>query len=257
MWTGDEIQCQFKSHQGGSEQLDMVDILRQGSPYAIPITIPNTQHDHRVRCLQYGVECSTGQTAHRGEVVSRGSFTPHKYYSCLSGTQCFAKHCQGITIQLKLDTVTAVTYINKLGGTHSHTLCQLAITIWEWCIQRNILLLAEHLPGKDNVAADQESSSMRDQCNWMLHPQVFNQIQVQMDLLQIDLFASRLTERLPFFYSWIPDPEAQGTDAFNQDWSQMRGFANPPWCLIACCLSQVRRQAASVVILTPLWPSQP
>ena len=53
------------------------------------------------------------------------------------------------------------------------------------------------------------------------------------------------------------NPEAQGTDAFCQDWSQMRGFANPPWCLIARCLSQVKRQVARVVMVTPLWTSQP
>ena len=58
------------------------------------------------------------------------------------------------------------------------------------------------------------------------------------------------------FYSWKPDPEAQGMDAFNQDWSQKRGFANPPWCLIARCLSQVKRQVARVVMITPLWASQ-
>lgn len=31
-------------------------------------------------------------------------------------------------------------------------------------------------------------------------------------------------KELPTFYSWRTDPEAQGTDAFNQDWSKMRGF---------------------------------
>ena len=37
----------------------------------------------------------------------------------------------------------------------------------------------------------------------------------------------------------------------------MRGFANPPWCLIVRCLSQVKRQVARVVMVTPLWTSQP
>ena len=117
--------------------------------------------------------------------------------------------------------------------------------------------MAEHLPGKDNLVADQESRSMKDRSNWMLNPLVFNQIQFQMGPLEIDLFASRLTKQLPQFYSWRPDPEAQGTDAFNQDWSKMRGFANPPWCLIGRCLSQVKRQVARIVMFTPLWISQP
>lgn len=74
--------------------------------------------------------------------------------------QSFAKHSHNITIQLRLDSATAVTYINKLGGNHSSLLWQLALTIWDWCIQREIFLLAEHLPGKDNALADQESRSM-------------------------------------------------------------------------------------------------
>ena len=75
--------------------------------------------------------------------------------------------------------------------------------------------------------------------------------------LQTDLFASRLTKQLPSFFSWRPDPEATVTNAFNQNWAQRRGFANPPWCLIARCLSQIKRQMARVVIITPLWASQP
>jgi len=37
----------------------------------------------------------------------------------------------------------------------------------------------------------------------------------------------------------------------------MREFANPPWCLIVHCLSQIKRQKARVVIITPQWASQP
>ena len=62
--------------------------------------------------------------------------------------------------------------------------------------------------------------------------------------LQIDLFASQLTKQLPTFYSWRADPEAQGTDAFDQDWSQMRGFAKPPWCLIAHCLESSKETSS-------------
>ena len=82
-----------------------------------------------------------------------------------------------ITIQLRLDDAMAVTYINKMDGTHSQVLCDLSIQIWEWSLQRFIFLSAEHLPGKENVIADEESSTMRDRCDWMLNPQVLNRIQ--------------------------------------------------------------------------------
>ena len=72
-----------------------------------------------------------------------------------------------------------------------------------------------------------------------------------------DLFASRLMRQLPRFFSWRPDSEAEGTDAFSQDWSIARSYTNPPWCLIACCLSQIKRQMARVMVITPLWNTQP
>ena len=115
---------------------------------------------------------------------------------------------------MKLDNVTVVAYINKLGGMHSRIICQLALRMWDWCIQRDIFLVAEQLPGRDNITADRESRSTRDRCDWMLNPQIFSQIQQQMGP---GLFASRLMKQLPNFYSWRPDPEAIAVDAFNQD----------------------------------------
>ena len=35
-----------------------------------------------------------------------------------------------------------------------------------------------------------------------------------------------------FFISWWPNPYAVATDAFLQDLSQIKGYANPPWSLI-------------------------
>ena len=55
---------------------------------------------------------------------------------------------------------------------------------------------------------------------------------------------------LPRLYSWRPDPEAENTDGFNQDWSTTQGFVNPPWCLIA---SQTKQQQARLIKITSLW----
>ena len=71
--------------------------------------------------------------------------------------KAFGKAWQNITVLLRMDNITAVTYmyINQKGGTVSQPLCQLALTIWTWCARRNISLLAEHLPGKLNWQADE------------------------------------------------------------------------------------------------------
>jgi len=157
------------------------------------------------------------------------------------------------TVLFHLDNVTAVTYINQKGGTTSALLCQLALTMWTWCVSRNIMLNAEHLPGHLNTIADHESRSIWDRCNWMLNQRVFQRTREKMGPLEVDLFASHLTKQLPQFYSWRADPEAVVTDAFMQDWSQHRGFANPPWCLIHRCLSKLKMQLA---LITPMWKTQ-
>ena len=50
-----------------------------------------------------------------------------------------------------MNNVTAVTHLSKMGGTHSLDLCQLDLSMWEWCLQQDIYLMAEHLPGKENL----------------------------------------------------------------------------------------------------------
>ena len=79
----------------------------------------------------------------------------------------------------------------------------------------------------------------------MLNQSTFHQIVTVMGTLEVDLFASRLTRQLPHFYSWRPDPEAEATDAFMQDWSAGRGYANSPWCLIPRCLTKVKLRTSS------------
>ena len=63
--------------------------------------------------------------------------------------------------------------------------------------ERYIPLKGVHLPGILNKVADMESRVMKDQCNWMINPSVFQQIQQSMGPLQIDIFVSWLTEQLP------------------------------------------------------------
>ena len=50
-------------------------------------------------------------------------------------------------VQFAIDNQTAVTYINKLGGTHSHQLSLLAIELWHFALKMNLTLSAVYVPG--------------------------------------------------------------------------------------------------------------
>ena len=131
-----------------------------------------------------------------GQSHTRGVWSPEEVYHYINYLEllvaflvikAFGKTWQNTTVLLRLDNVIAVSYINRKGGTVSKALCQLAITIWTWCVERNITLQAEHLPGQLNSQAGQESRTVRDHCDWKLKQSVFHQIQAAMGPLEVDL----------------------------------------------------------------------
>ena len=169
----------------------------------------------------------------------------------------FAKGVGKVHILLLMDSVSAVSYINKLGGTHSLVLNSLAHDLWTWCLNNQVSLIAQHIPGVTNTQADWESRVFQDSSDWKLNPQMFAAINKLWGPFEIDLFASHLTKQLPKFVSWKPDPEALGTDAFTVDWNKWKGYAFPPFSMIGRCLRQVQvQQVVELVIVTPVWPAQ-
>lgn len=170
--------------------------------------------------------------------------------------KAFAKECQQITILLLTDNISVVAHINTMGGTKSQLLTSQVKDLWAWCLQRQISVTAQHLPGLDNVTADYLSRHLTDRTDWMLDPSIFQCLETIWGPLQVDLFATRFTRQLHRFYSWRPDPEAEATDALVQSWSNIRGYAHPPWCLISRVLLKVRSDKATTVLITPLWHTQ-
>ena len=65
----------------------------------------------------------------------------------------------------------------------------MARDLWMWCLQRDIHLAAQHLPGKLNVIADAESRALFDHTDWIIQLSVFRKIDRRMGILQVDLFA--------------------------------------------------------------------
>ena len=169
----------------------------------------------------------------------------------------FLKHNRRISVLLRMDNTTAVAYINNLGGTVSKELVDLAKNLWMWCLERNINITAQHLPGIQNHIADAESRTMVDRSDWKLNPILFRKIVQYYGPIEVDLFASRLTAQCPVYFSWRPDPYATATDAFLQNWEGKHGYANPPWNLMGRVLSQVQRQQACIVLVAPVWKTQP
>jgi len=159
---------------------------------------PRPQNDNRERFLNGGLGCPLQWGECRRSVESIRSVSPHK----LSGTssRLLCDHMlrkTNIHIQLLMDNVTALTLINKMGGTKSRALTSLSHNLWQWCLQRQITVSATHIPGILNVNADRESRHHLDSSDWKLCPVVFQTLQNLWGPLELDLFTSRLTNQLP------------------------------------------------------------
>ena len=98
----------------------------------------------------------------------------------------------------------------------SLVLSSLAFDLWQWCLERSITVLAQHLPGCLNITPDYESWANPDYSDWQLDPLVFQQLNKKWGPVVIDLFATRLSQ-LPKFVSCKPDPVAEAVDAFTLD----------------------------------------
>jgi hypothetical protein len=175
--------------------------------------------------------------------------------AALKALECFTASSKDLTVELFLDNTTAVSYVNKLGGSRSSRLCSIALRIARWCEGRNIELFAVYLPGSDNVIADAESRRQLSSADWKLAPRAFKSIQ-QRWKVKVDLFASEWNAQLPKYVSWFPQPGAWKTEAFSFSWTNLEGYAFPPFNLIPNCLSKVRQDQASLILVTPYWPSQ-
>jgi len=158
--------------------------------------------------------------------------------AAMFAVKAFAKDKRNI---LKMDNKTALFYVNRMGGTCSPVLSRLAIQLWQWCLERNLSITAEHLPGVDNCVADEESRMIQSTAEWQLHQTIFQQILTTLGSCNMDLFATRHNTQ---FVSWRPDPEAvpssspgpigKAMPSYPSAWSadvSRSGRTRPPWYL--------------------------
>ena len=172
------------------------------------------------------------------------------------GLKAFFSSQENCHILIHSDNRTAISYLNKLGGTHSEKLCSLAVELWCWCLEKGITIEATHIAGVNNSEADFESRRGFETCDWKLLPSVFQTLESFFGSFDIDLFAARHNAQIPRFCSWLLDPEAETIDAFSRNWSDLYGYAFPPFILINRVLSKVTQDKATIVLIAPLWPAQ-
>ena len=133
----------------------------------------------------------------------------------------------------------------------------LSVGLWEYCLEKGLHISAAHIPGKHNILADTASRVFHDAAEWMLSPQVFQEITCQFGKPEIDLFTSRLNKQVPIYESWKPDPESAFIDAMLISWSNKFIYLFPPFSMIWPALSKLEKDKVErAIFVTPRWSTQ-
>ena len=170
--------------------------------------------------------------------------------------QTFSPDIQGKSVQIMCDNVTAVAYINNLGGP-GPLLTELAEAIWALVWEQGLTLQARHLAGATNVWADY-LSRLPLHYEWKLHPALFSMIDNAWGYHTVDRFACLATTQLPRYNSRYHDPMSEGVDALaQQNWGSENNYVNPPFRLINKVLDIVVAQQAVATLIAPKWPNKP
>ena len=174
----------------------------------------------------------------------------------LFGLNALCEHMSGAHILVRTDNSTTVSYLTLMGGSKSVSCNMVAREIWLWCIARKIWLTVSHIPGVENVDADEESRNFNDKTEWKLCSEVFKSISDILGKPHIDLFASRLNCQLNRYVSWRPDPGATFINAFTCDWALEYNYIFPPFSLIGRVLKKLKEDQGQAILVIPYWPTQ-
>ena len=91
----------------------------------------------------------------------------------------------------------------------------------------------------------------------MLHPGVFQELNVKWGPFDMDLFAAHHNAQLSRFFSYRLDPLAEAVDALNQTWTAMHPYAFPQFILLGRVLQKIwREKIHQAVLIAPIWPNQ-
>lgn len=168
-----------------------------------------------------------------------------------------AKNSSNGQVLLRVDNTVAISYINRMGGTHAPELNKLARDIWQWAEHRGLMLRASYIKSKDNVRADYLSRFSNLDTEWSLSLKAFRYLVSNFGSPEIDLFATFDNKKCNKYVSRFPEAHALVTDAFTISWGKFFLYAFPPFSIILRVLEKIVQDEALGILVVPDAPSQP
>ena len=85
---------------------------------------------------------------------------------------------------------------------------------------------------------------------------IFDYANHQFGRPEIDMFSSRVTNQIPVYASWLPDPKSSFIDAFTINWNNIFIYVFPPYSIIWRMLQKIQKECKKAIIIVPLWTTQ-
>jgi hypothetical protein len=170
----------------------------------------------------------------------------------------FQTSLQKKSVLLMLDNATVVAYLHNQGGTKSIPLYRVSKEILLFAHRLHMVLQVKHIPGERNALAD--LLSRKDKVihtEWTLKQSVVDAIFGAWGKPNLDLFATRLNNRLPVWVSPMADPQAVGVDALSMSWKGMFAYAFPTFVILGKVFEKaLKDHPCELILVAPKWPNQ-
>jgi hypothetical protein len=191
-----------------------------------------------------------GWGAHKNDMEISGTWTQEEsslHINCLElkaiikALHTWITFLKGLQVMIATDN-SVVSYINKQGGTHSHTLLSHTQELLLWVDTHNITLRACHIPGRFNVIADRLSRHHQVLTSeWQLQPMILYRIFSLWGIPHVDMFDTVYNAQLPVFVSPIPDPRAMAVDALSLSWEGRWMYMFPPFPILNLVMRKLNK----------------
>ena len=164
----------------------------------------------------------------------------------------------GEKVSLAVDNSVAFSYLHKGGGKLSH-LNHYMRDLWQWCMERNILLEVKLVKSAEDQADCFTRQGLdRDDCT--LDRGLFLHLSTLLSrwvVPTLDMFSSPGNKQLDHFVSRHPHWEASLVDALHCPLDQVHHcYANPPWTIIQQWLIRLWENPHLVCMtIVPYWVS--
>ena len=158
-------------------------------------------------------------------------------------------------VLVRSDNTTAVSVISKMGTMKDKRRDVISRRIWDLIDKNNSWLTISHVSGINNVFADFASRNLNPTTEWALDQSIFDKLVLILGRPSMDLFASRLNNKLLRYASWFPDPTCEIVDAFTIKWVGFN-YIFPPFVLISRILAKIQAEEAQALLIVPGWTTQ-